>query len=60
MKGWPLIALGMLLDAFAVAAMAAAIVWTSGPALVAALAVGNLFLVAGFLVAYQGRLRNER
>ena len=59
MKGWSLIALGMLLGAFAVAAMSAAIVWTV-PALVAALAVGNLFLVAGFLVAYQGRLRNDR
>ena len=59
-EGWLLIALGMLLDVLAVGGMAAAIVWTTGPALVAVLVVGNLVLVAGFLVAYRGRLRNER
>jgi hypothetical protein len=58
--GWTLIALGMLVDLVAVGGMSVAIAWTSGATLVAALALGNLLLFVGVLVAYRGRLRGER
>ena len=53
-------ALGLLLDAVAVAVMAGGIVLTSGALLAVIFVAGNLLLVAGTFVAYRGRTRADR
>jgi hypothetical protein len=54
-----LMAAGLLMDAAAVAAMSAAIVWSSGAVLATSLVAGNVVLIGGFLVAYRGRTRAD-
>jgi hypothetical protein len=54
-----LMAAGLLIDAAAMAAMSAAIVWSSGAVLATSLVAGNGALIGGFLVAYRGRTRAD-
>lgn len=54
-----LMAFGLLVDAVAVAAMGAAIMFSSGGLLAVSLIVGNLLLIVGVLVAYRGRIRSD-
>lgn len=57
--GWVLVAVGLLVDAAAVAAMGAAIAFSSGGLLAVSLVVGNVLLVIGFFLAYRGRNRSD-
>ena len=59
MNSRTLMAAGLLIDAAAMAAMSAAIVWSSGAVLATSLVAGNLALIGGFVVAYRGRTRAE-
>jgi hypothetical protein len=52
-------AAGLLIDAAAVAAMSAAIVWSRGAVLATSLVAGNVALIGGFVVAYRGRARAD-
>ena len=52
-------AAGFLIDAAAVSGMGAAIIWTSGAVLAASIVGGNVVLIAGFAVAYRGRMRSD-
>jgi hypothetical protein len=52
-------AAGLLIDAAAVAAMSAAIVWSRGAVLATSLVAGNVALIGGFAVAYRGRTRAD-
>jgi hypothetical protein len=57
--GRVLMAIGLLIDALALAGMCAAIVFSSGAALALSIIAGNMLLIVGFLIAYRGRIRSD-